>query len=229
MYDISPIASAEWRAALGTAADPVTLAGVRAFLADEAAGGATVFPPAPEVFRALELTAPADVRVVILGQDPYHGAGQAHGLSFSVRPGVRVPPSLRNVYRELRDDLGVVPASHGHLEAWARQGVLLLNSVLTVAEGQAGAHRRKGWEPFTDAVIAAVDRGPPAVFLLWGKPAQEKAALVDERRHLVIRSVHPSGLSAHRGFFGSRPFSQANAFLAAQGRGTIDWALPAIP
>ncbi|WP_157176520.1 uracil-DNA glycosylase [Sphingomonas prati] len=222
------IASPEWRSALGAVAEPAAMADLRAFLSDEVAAGLTVFPAAPDLFRALDLTPPSAVRVVILGQDPYHGAGQAHGLSFSVRPGVRLPPSLRNVYTELRDDLGVVPATHGYLEAWARQGVLLLNTVLTVVEGQAGAHRRRGWEAFTDAVIAAVDRGPPAVFMLWGKPAQAKAALVDEERHLVIRSAHPSGLSAYRGFFGSRPFSQANAFLTARGRGEIDWALPPV-
>ena len=164
--------------------------------------------------------------MVILGQDPYHGEGQAHGLCFSVKPGVRPPPSLINIYKELQSDLGIAPPSHGNLEAWARQGVLLLNAVLTVEAGLAASHQGKGWERFTDAVIRLVNDQPrPVVFILWGSYAQKKAAFVDRTRHLVLASAHPSPLSAHNGFFGSRPFSKANAFLVAQGQEPIDWDL----
>ena len=173
------------------------------------------------------------MRVVILGQDPYHGAGQAHGLSFSVRPGIRIPPSLTNVYKELQADLGIPRAAHGFLEAWARQGVLLLNTVLSVREGAPASHRGQGWERFTDAVITLVaEQSAPTVFLLWGAHAQQKAGLIAAAapagRHLIIRSAHPSPLSARTGFFGSRPFSQANIFLAQHGRGAINWALPSL-
>jgi uracil-DNA glycosylase len=173
------------------------------------------------------------VRVVILGQDPYHGLGQAHGLCFSVRPGVKVPPSLANIYKELQSDLGIAPPRHGFLEHWARQGVLLLNSVLTVEMGRAAAHQGRGWERFTDAVVAAVNaQAEPGVFMLWGAYAQKKAAFVDSvdqgGRHLVLKAPHPSPLSAYAGFFGCRHFSKANAFLAAHGRDPIDWALPEI-
>lgn len=203
------------------------LAGPMGFQRAERAAGRRIFPPEPQILRALDLTPLDSVRVVILGQDPYHGAGQAHGLAFSVPDGVRQPPSLRNILRELRDDLGIVPARHGNLESWARQGVLLLNTVLTVAEGSAGAHRGRGWEALTDAVISAASaEAPPSVFLLWGAPAQAKAALVDASRHLVLAAPHPSPLSAYRGFFGSRPFSRANAFLVAHGRPPVDWRLP---
>ncbi len=210
------------------------MASLREFLLARKAQGAQIFPKGSEYFRALDLTPLEDVRVVILGQDPYHGPGQAHGLCFSVRPGVRTPPSLVNIYKELHADLGIPPARHGYLEHWARQGVLLLNSVLTVEMGQAAAHQGKGWEGFTDAIVRLVNESaPPTVFLLWGAYAQRKAAFVDsvERggRHLVIKSAHPSPLSAHNGFLGSRPFSKANAFLQAHGRGAIDWALPADP
>ena len=215
-----------WDAALADAFAAPSMAGLRDFLDAEAGAGRLSFPSAEAMFRALELTPLALVRVVILGQDPYHGPGQAHGLSFSVQPGVRVPPSLRNIYAELHDDLGIAPVGHGFLEAWARQGVLLLNDALTVEAGKAGSHRKRGWEPFTDAVIRAVNAGPPTVFLLWGAPAAKKAASVDRGRHLVLQSVHPSPLSAYRGFFGSKPFSQANAFLEAHGRGAVDWRLP---
>jgi uracil-DNA glycosylase len=219
--------AAGWAGALADAFAAPSMATLQGFLDAETAAGQIIYPPAPSRFRALELTPLTDVRVVILGQDPYHGAGQAHGLSFSVQPGVRVPPSLANIYKELQTDLGIAPVRHGHLEAWARQGVLLLNDSLTVVAGKAGSHRRRGWEAFTDAVIRAVDAGPPSVFLLWGAPAAKKAASVDRSRHLVLHSVHPSPLSAYRGFFGSRPFSQANDFLAAHGRGAVDWRLPA--
>jgi uracil-DNA glycosylase len=222
---------AAWRDAIAPEFDKPYLARLVAFLAAEDAGDAPIFPPANERLRALELTDPADVRVVILGQDPYHGQGQAHGLSFSVKPGVRVPPSLANIYKELAADLGVSPARHGFLEAWAKQGVLLLNTALSVRMGAAASHQKRGWEPFTDAVIRAVAASPkPTVFLLWGAHAQKKAGFVRDvaegGHHLVLRAPHPSPLSAYAGFFGSRPFSQANAFLQARGRGTIDWALP---
>ncbi|MDG5488921.1 uracil-DNA glycosylase [Sphingomonas sp. BGYR3] len=217
----------EWLAQIGGEFDQPYMAELRAFLLAERAAGKRIFPPASEWFRALDLTPPDAVRVVILGQDPYHGPGQAHGLCFSVRPGVGVPPSLVNIYKELASDLGIPPARHGHLEAWARQGVLLLNTVLTVEMGQAASHKGRGWERFTDAVIAAVNASPqPVVFLLWGSHAQKKAAAVDRGRHHVLTAPHPSPLSSHTGFLGCRHFSQANAFLAAQGRGTIDWRLP---
>lgn len=203
--------------------------GLAEFLRTEKAAGKTVYPAGSEIFRALDLVPPEAVKVVILGQDPYHGPGQAHGLSFSVRPGVATPPSLRNIMKELHDDLGIPPVRHGFLEAWARQGVLLLNDSLTVEARRAGSHRGKGWEPFTDAVIRAVNDGPPSVFMLWGKAAREKAASVDAGRHLVLATSHPSpmGNACNMGFFGSRPFSKANAFLEKHGRGAIDWALPA--
>jgi uracil-DNA glycosylase len=188
----------------------------------------TVFPPEPEVFSALHLTPYATTRVVILGQDPYHGPNQAHGLCFSVRRGVQVPPSLQNIHKELHADLGIAPPGHGNLEAWARQGVLLLNATLTVRAGQAASHQGKGWERFTDRVLAAVNDKPhPVVFLLWGASARRKKSLIDLSRHTVIESAHPSPLSAHNGFFGSRPFSAANAALATAGLPEIDWSLPA--
>jgi uracil-DNA glycosylase len=186
----------------------------------------TIYPPAGEEFTALKLTPYNEVRAVILGQDPYHGPGQAHGLAFSVRKGVAVPPSLVNIYKELRSDLGIEPPKHGYLVEWASQGVLLLNAVLTVRAGQANSHKGRGWERLTDAIIRAVSaREKPVVFLLWGAPAQKKASLVDESRHTILRSAHPSPLSARNGFFGSKPFSQANAALEAAGEGPIDWRL----
>ncbi len=187
----------------------------------------TVFPAEQEVFAALHLTPRADTRVVILGQDPYHGPQQAHGLCFSVRRGVAIPPSLANIYRELQSDLGVAPPPHGNLEAWARQGVLLLNSTLTVRAGQAASHHGQGWETFTDEVLLAVNALPHrVVFLLWGAAARKKRSLIDLSRHVVIESAHPSPLSAHNGFFGSRPFSRANAALTEAGLQPIDWSLP---
>lgn len=187
----------------------------------------TVYPPEPEVFHALHATPYADVRVVILGQDPYHGPRQAHGLCFSVRHGVRIPPSLANIHTELRDDLGVPIPDHGNLEAWARNGVLLLNATLTVRAGQAGSHRKRGWERFTDRVIEVVSAAPePVVFVLWGSAARAKKALIDTSRHAIVESPHPSPLSAHQGFFGTRPFSRANEALVAAGREPVDWSLP---
>jgi uracil-DNA glycosylase len=187
----------------------------------------TVFPPEPEVFAALHLTPFADTRVVILGQDPYHGPNQAHGLCFSVRHGVAVPPSLANIYKELHSDLGLPIPRHGNLESWARQGVLLLNTTLTVQAGLAASHQGKGWELFTDEVLRAVNgKQDRVVFILWGAAARKKKALIDLTRHGVLESAHPSPLSAHNGFFGSRPFSKANAALEAAGLQPIDWSLP---
>jgi uracil-DNA glycosylase len=204
---------------------------LKQFLLSERQRGRTIFPAAPNWFRALDLTPLDKVRVVILGQDPYHGPGQAHGLCFSVPPGVRPPPSLVNIFKELRSDLGIEPSPHGFLEHWASQGVLLLNSVLTVETGQAASHRERGWERFTDAVVRLVnDKADPVVFMLWGSYAQKKAAFVDSidrgGRHLVLNAPHPSPLSAHSGFLGCRHFSKANAFLESKGMQPIDWALP---
>ena len=207
------------------------MAALDAFVQAEEAAGKRIFPPADDRFAALNLTPLPAVRVVILGQDPYHGAGQAHGLCFSVRPGVKPPPSLVNIYKELASDCGIAPPAHGHLDHWARQGVLLLNSVLTVEEGRAAAHRNRGWEKFTDAIVRLVAaKDDPVVFLLWGNHAQKKAGFVPDvshgGRHLVLKAPHPSPLSAYNGWFGSRHFSKANAFLREHGRGEIDWALP---
>ena len=207
------------------------MAALRQFLVAEKSAGKRIFPPGSEWFRALDLTPLEQVRVVILGQDPYHGPGQAHGLCFSVRPDVRTPPSLVNIYKELESDLGIPPARHGFLEHWASQGVLLLNAVLTVQMGIAASHQGRGWERFTDAVIRLVNARPePVVFMLWGSYAQKKAAFVDSidrgGRHLVLKAPHPSPLSAHAGFFGCRHFSKANAFLKSRGEKPIDWALP---
>ncbi|TDK39294.1 uracil-DNA glycosylase [Rhizobium deserti] len=200
---------------------------LRRFLVAEKEAGKRIFPKGSEYFRALDLTPLDEVKVVILGQDPYHGYGQAHGLCFSVQPGVRIPPSLVNIYKEIESDLGIPPAKHGFLEHWARQGVLLLNSVLTVEEARAAAHQGKGWERFTDAVIRAVNEEcEGVVFMLWGSYAQKKAAFVDPNRHLVLKAPHPSPLSAHNGFFGSGHFSKANSYLIEQGREPVDWQLP---
>jgi uracil-DNA glycosylase len=187
-----------------------------------------VFPAAEDVFAALEYTPYDAVKVVILGQDPYHDVGQAHGLSFSVRPGVRPPPSLLNIFKELKADLGCVPPKHGDLSSWAKQGVLLLNTVLTVQAHKAASHRGKGWEKFTDAIIKSLgQREKPLVFILWGSHAQAKKKLLDTERHAILESAHPSPLSAARGFFGSRPFSAANRLLRSWGEEEIEWCLPA--
>ena len=221
-----------WRPALAPVLAGEGMAALDAFLAAEAAAGKTILPQPRDRFRALELTPLDAVKVVILGQDPYHGPGQAHGLSFSVQPGVKVPPSLRNIFKELHGDLGLAAPGHGHLEAWARAGLLLLNTVRPVDQGRAAAHAGRGGEAVTDAVIRAVAaKAEPVVFLLWGAHAQKKAAFVRSieqgGHHLVLRSPHPSPLSAHTGWFGSKPFSQANAFLTAHGRAPVDWTLPA--
>jgi len=189
----------------------------------------TVYPPEPEVFQALESTPYHQVRVLILGQDPYHGEGQAHGLAFSVCPGVKPPPSLVNIFKELRDDLGCTIPDNGYLMPWARQGVLLLNAVLTVRAHEPNSHKNKGWEKFTDRVIRAVsEQEEPVVFVLWGGYARKKLKLIDTDRHTVVESAHPSPLSVRNGFFGSRPFSRINEALRASGREPIDWQIPDI-
>lgn len=187
----------------------------------------TVYPPADEIFSAFHFTPLSKVKVVILGQDPYHNEHQAHGLSFSVKPEVKdLPPSLINIYKELHDDLGCYIPNNGYLKKWADQGVLMLNTVLTVRAHQANSHQNKGWEQFTDAVIEAVNAlDRPVVFILWGRPAQTKAAMLNNPKHLILKAPHPSPLSAYRGFFGSKPFSQTNAFLAQRGIEAIDWQI----
>lgn len=218
---------ASWRAVLAPVLDTPEARRLGGFLASEEAAGKQIYPPHGARLAALELTPLGAVKVVILGQDPYHGPGQAHGLSFSVQPGVRVPPSLANIYKELAADLGLPIPAHGNLTHWAEQGVLLLNAALTVEDGLPASHQGKGWEAITDAVVAAVAAKPePCVFMLWGSHAQKKAQAVADlkhSRHLVLTAPHPSPLSAHRGFLGCRHFSQANAFLEVQGRGGIDW------
>lgn len=217
-----------WLTPLQGEFDSAYMDALKQFLTAEKAAGKRIFPPGGEWFHALDATPLDKVRVVILGQDPYHGPGQAHGLCFSVRPGVRVPPSLVNIYKELKSDLGIEPPNHGCLDAWAKRGVLLLNAVLTVEAHRAASHQGKGWERFTDAVIRLVNaREEPVVFILWGSYAQRKASFVDTSKHCVIKSPHPSPLSAHNGFFGSKPFSKANAFLEKNGLEPIDWSLPA--
>jgi uracil-DNA glycosylase len=203
------------------------MAQLRKFLVAEKAAGKQIYPKGGEWFRALDLTPLDKVRVVILGQDPYHGPGQAHGLCFSVKPGVRPPPSLLNIYKELESDLGIPRPGHGFLEHWAEQGVLLLNSVLTVEMAKAASHQKKGWERFTDAVIRLVNaKDEPVVFLLWGTYAQKKAEFVNASKHLVLKAAHPSPLSAHNGFLGCRHFSRCNAYLESKGLAPIDWSLP---
>lgn len=199
---------------------------LRAFLLAEKQAGKVIFPPGPEIFNALNTTPFDRVRVVIFGQDPYHGPGQAHGLCFSVRRGVPIPPSLVNIYKELQEDLGIVPPAHGCLESWARQGVLLLNAVLTVEQHQAGSHHGRGWELFTDRVAEILNaEREHLVFMLWGSPARKKGAGIDRSRHLVLEAPHPSPLSVYRGFAGCRHFSKCNAYMKAQGLPEIDWEI----
>ncbi|MDB5523124.1 MAG: uracil-DNA glycosylase [Rhizobium sp.] len=230
MADTSIKLEESWKQALTPEFSAPYMASLKAFLKAEKQQGKVIFPKGSEYFRALDLTPLGQVKAVILGQDPYHGDGQAHGLCFSVQPGVRIPPSLVNIYKEMQVDLGIPPARHGYLEHWATQGVLLLNSVLTVERSLAASHQGRGWEKFTDAVIARVnEQETPAVFMLWGSYAQKKAAFVDQRKHLVLKAPHPSPLSANNGFFGSRHFSKANAFLMANGIEPIDWQLPEKP
>lgn len=222
-----PNLGASWETYLGAEFNKPYMDELRTFLRHEKSKKQVIYPLGKDIFNAFTLTPFDKVKVVILGQDPYHGPNQAHGLSFSVRPGVRIPPSLMNIYKELHDDLGIKPASHGFLESWAKQGVLLLNNVLTVQAGQAASHQGKGWETFTDRAIEALNQcDRRLVFVLWGAHAQRKGQSIDESKHLVLKSVHPSPLSAHRGFFGSKPFSKINQFLSQQNLEPIQWALP---
>ncbi len=223
---MTPPLPQSWQPYVGDELARPYFAALQAFLAEQRAHD-TVYPPEPEVFSALELTPYERVRVVILGQDPYHDANQAHGLAFSVRPSVRPPPSLANIYRELHDDLGCRPPNNGYLVPWAQQGVLLLNTVLTVRAHSPNSHHGKGWETFTDAVIRAVGARPePVVFVLWGGNARKKAPLIGAERHTIVQSAHPSPLSARNGFFGSRPFSTINAALRGWGQPEVDWQIP---
>ncbi|MGB3737433.1 MAG: uracil-DNA glycosylase [Ilumatobacter sp.] len=232
------MSTTDWNPVLRGEFDEPYWHALQQFVADERSGH-TVYPPHDEVFAALHLTPLSEVRAVILGQDPYHGARQAHGLAFSVRHDVRIPPSLRNIHQELKDDLGIEPPGHGNLEAWASHGVLLLNTSLTVRAGQAASHAGKGWETFTDRVIEAVARQPvPVVFILWGNHARKKRPLIldaasdrgsAEVEHTILESPHPSPFAARNGFFGSKPFSRANDALVAAGRDPIDWSLPPAP
>jgi len=218
---------ASWKQRLSDTFDAPGMLALREFLRAEKYAGKQIYPPAAQIFAALDATPFDAVKVVILGQDPYHGPGQAHGLCFSVQPGVPPPPSLVNVFNEMQRDLGIARPDHGCLLSWAAQGVLLLNAVLTVERGVAGSHHGKGWEAFTDTIVDALDREREGlVFLLWGSPAQAKGRRVDHTRHLVLKAPHPSPLSAHRGFSGCGHFSQANAWLAAHGQAPIDWRLP---
>ncbi len=217
-----------WKSRVGDWFDRPDMQALRQFLIDEGRKGKRIYPPMENIFAAFDATPFDAVKVVILGQDPYHGPGQAHGLCFSVQPGVRVPPSLQNVQAEIERDLGIARPGHGCLQAWAEHGVLLLNSVLTVEAGRAGSHQGKGWEGFTDHVIDTLNRQREhLVFLLWGAYAQAKGRLVDRQRHCVLKAPHPSPLSAHRGFNGCGHFSAANDYLRRHGIEPVDWSLPA--
>ena len=219
-----------WLEALAPEFDKPYMKNLRAFLLAEKRAGKRIFPRGPEFFNAFSHTPLEQVKVVILGQDPYHGDGQAHGLCFSVRPGVAVPPSLQNIYKEINAELGVPIPAHGHLTAWAEQGVLLLNSVLSVECARAASHKGKGWEEFTDRVIEIVNsERQGVVFMLWGSYAQRKGAFIDTGRHCVLKAPHPSPLSAHRGFFGCGHFAAANQYWQTQGVEPVDWSLPAQP
>ncbi|AKG04444.1 uracil-DNA glycosylase [Salimicrobium jeotgali] len=216
----------DWNPLLQPEQDKTYYRQLRSFLKEEY-GTKEIYPPMHDIFNALQTTGYEDTKVVILGQDPYHGPGQAHGYSFSVRPGVTIPPSLRNIFKELEEDVGVPAPSGGSLLPWAEEGVLLMNNVLTVRRGEAHSHQGKGWEQFTDKVIEVLnERETPVVFFLWGRAARQKADGVDRDKHFVIESSHPSPFAAHKGFFGSRPFSRANAFLEEKGRSPVNWELP---
>lgn len=216
--------SEQWLRYLHHEFDQDYMKSLKAFLKNEIDRGKTIYPHPKDIFQALELTPPEAVKVVILGQDPYHGPGQAHGLSFSVRPGVRPPPSLQNIYKELNLDLKMPIPNHGHLESWARQGVLLLNAVLTVEAHQAASHQKRGWESFTDRVIQTLNEHfEGIVFMLWGSHAQKKGAIINPKRHFVLKAPHPSPLSAHRGFLGCGHFSKANRYLSEHGKSPIQW------
>ena len=218
-----------WQARVGAYLERPDMRALGDFLRNEKAAGKRIYPPGPQMFAALEATPFEDVKVVILGQDPYHGPGQAHGLSFSVPPGVEVPPSLLNIFKELERDLGLPRPEHGCLLPWAKQGVLLLNAVLSVEAGKAGAHQGKGWEGFTDHVVETLAREREGlVFLLWGSYAQAKGRVIDNHRHCVLRAPHPSPLSAHRGFLGCGHFSAANRWLQGRGLKPVDWRVPPV-
>jgi uracil-DNA glycosylase len=215
-----------WRPILAEEFNKPYMSTLQTFLDDEYANQ-TIYPPINEVFTAFSLTAYSDVRVLVFGQDPYHGPGEAHGLSFSVKPGITVPPSLRNMYKELQSDLGCKKPNNGYLTPWASQGVMMLNAVLTVRHKSPNSHQKHGWEKFTDAVIKKISARPePVVFILWGGKAKQKLKLVDSSRHFVITGAHPSPLSAHNGFFGSKPFSKVNEKLAEWGKPAINWQIP---
>jgi len=218
---------ASWLSQLQAQFDQPYMHKLKEFLLTRKQHRAVIYPPGSQIFNALNSTPFQQVRVVILGQDPYHGPGQAHGLCFSVLPGVRTPPSLANIYREIQSDIGIAPPSHGNLQSWADQGVLLLNAVLTVESGQAGSHQGKGWEEFTDAVVQSLTDGREGlVFMLWGSYAQKKGAVIDRRKHLVLKAPHPSPLSAYRGFLGCKHFSRANDYLQQHQQSPIDWTVP---
>ena len=217
---------ASWKEKLAREFAAEYMANLSQFLRDEKAAGKVVYPASIDIFAAFNLTPFDTVKVVILGQDPYHGPNQAHGLSFSVRHGISPPPSLQNIYKEMSNDLGTSPPDHGNLETWAKQGVLMLNSILTVEHGKAGAHVGKGWERFTDAAITKLNSARDhLVFVLWGRKAQQKGSRVDPQRHRIIMSAHPSPLSAYNGFFGSKPFSKANDYLVTHNILPINWSL----
>ena len=227
MSEAGPQLEPSWKARVGDWFAREDMRALSAFLRQRKAAGVRIYPPGPRIFAAFDATPFDAVKVVVLGQDPYHGHGQAHGLCFAVPPGVPVPPSLRNMYKELERDLGIAPPDHGWLMPWARQGVLLLNAVLTVEEGRAGSHQGRGWEGFTDHVVDVLNREREGlVFMLWGSYAQAKGKVIDAQRHRVLRTTHPSPLSAHRGFLGCGHFSAANQYLARRGVAPIDWVLP---
>ena len=216
-----------WQASLSAEIEQPYMHGLKTFLRVEKDQKKIIFPHSSNWFHALETTPLDEVKVVILGQDPYHQPGQAHGLCFSVQPGVKVPPSLVNIYKELETDLGIAIPDHGYLENWAKQGVLLLNAVLTVEDSNANAHQGKGWEQFTDKIISTVnEQCEHVVFMLWGSYAQKKGKMIDDQKHLVLKAAHPSPLSAYRGFFGCKHFSQANSYLVDKGKDIVDWNVP---
>lgn len=218
-----------WLARLGAEFDKDYMRALRHFLTQQKSQRKVIYPKGSEIFNAFNSTPFEQVKVVVLGQDPYHGPGQAHGLCFSVNPGIQIPPSLVNIYKEIESDLGIKPANNGYLQHWAEQGVLLLNSVLTVERGRAASHQGKGWEEFTDQAIARLNEHREGlVFMLWGSYAQRKGQFIDQQKHLVLKAPHPSPLSAHRGFFGCRHFSRANDYLQSQGLELIDWQVPPV-
>lgn len=219
----------DWMQNLGAEFEKDYMRSLKSFLDEQIVAGKVIYPHASEIYQAFHVTPFKNVKAVIIGQDPYHGPGQAHGMCFSVKPGIQVPPSLRNIYKELQSDLAIPHPGHGHLIEWAKEGVLLLNSSLTVEKSKAGSHQKKGWEIFTNKVIEVLNEEKQnLVFFLWGNPAQKKAKNVDDKKHLVLKSVHPSPLSAHRGFFGQNHFSKANQYLKENGVGEIDWSLTPI-